>query len=282
MELGLLYYGARFYVPGIGRFASADTIVPNPANPQSYNRYSYVHNNPLNLTDPTGHCAERGSSQEADACWYYLDNMFCYELDCGSEGWQKWIEVSTTSTWVLSELLEIHDPLTGVKIALANIGIDWLDTHVNGVKFERIHADDTTGNGNPALYDTIFHEIRLGNNAFNGRTVLHELGHAIDTYSPLVDLHDQYARQSGACTFVFCGETGDGYYFRVSGLEQNEAWADAFSVFVYTEANGTTPTSWTAIDETLISSLNMDVSQVLTYMNDATRDILTNYFGTNP
>jgi RHS repeat-associated protein len=55
MELGLLYYGARFYVPGLGRFASADTIVPNPTNPQSYNRYSYVRNNPLNMADPTGH-----------------------------------------------------------------------------------------------------------------------------------------------------------------------------------------------------------------------------------
>jgi len=55
MELGLLYYQARFYVPGIGRFASADTIVPNPASPQSYNRYSYVLNSPVNFTDPTGH-----------------------------------------------------------------------------------------------------------------------------------------------------------------------------------------------------------------------------------
>jgi RHS repeat-associated protein len=55
MELGLLYYQARFYVPGIGRFASADTIVPNPTNPQSLNRYSYTRNSPLNLIDPTGH-----------------------------------------------------------------------------------------------------------------------------------------------------------------------------------------------------------------------------------
>ncbi|MCL4266743.1 MAG: RHS repeat-associated core domain-containing protein [Anaerolineae bacterium] len=55
MELGLLYYNARYYVPGLGRFASADTIVPNPADPQSYNRYSYVRNSPLNFTDPSGH-----------------------------------------------------------------------------------------------------------------------------------------------------------------------------------------------------------------------------------
>jgi hypothetical protein len=47
--------GARWYSPEIGRFLSADTIVPNPANPQSYNRYAYVRNNPINFTDPTGH-----------------------------------------------------------------------------------------------------------------------------------------------------------------------------------------------------------------------------------
>lgn len=56
MELGLLYYQARFYVPGVGRFLSADTIVPNPGNPQAYNRYSYVENRPMIMIDPTGHC----------------------------------------------------------------------------------------------------------------------------------------------------------------------------------------------------------------------------------
>jgi len=52
---GLYYYGARYYDPVIGRFISPDTLVPNPANPQAFNRYSYVLNNPLKYTDPTGH-----------------------------------------------------------------------------------------------------------------------------------------------------------------------------------------------------------------------------------
>jgi RHS repeat-associated protein len=55
MELGLLYYNARYYLPGVGRFVSADTIVPDSTNPQSWNKYSYVYNNPLRYTDPTGH-----------------------------------------------------------------------------------------------------------------------------------------------------------------------------------------------------------------------------------
>ena len=52
--LGIYHYGARFYSPKLGRFLSADTIVPNPANPQDFNRYSYVRNNPVRYTDPSG------------------------------------------------------------------------------------------------------------------------------------------------------------------------------------------------------------------------------------
>ncbi len=52
---GLMFYHARYYAPQIGRFVQADTIIPNPAAPQDFNRYSYVGNNPLGFTDPSGH-----------------------------------------------------------------------------------------------------------------------------------------------------------------------------------------------------------------------------------
>jgi RHS repeat-associated protein len=44
---GIYQMGARFYDPGLGRWLSADTIVPEPGNPQALNRYSYVKNRPL-------------------------------------------------------------------------------------------------------------------------------------------------------------------------------------------------------------------------------------------
>ena len=44
----------RIYDPLLGRFLSADTFIQAPMNLQSYNRYSYVLNNPLSLIDPTG------------------------------------------------------------------------------------------------------------------------------------------------------------------------------------------------------------------------------------
>ena len=57
-DLGLIYMNARYYMPGIGRFISADTIVPEPANPQSFNRYAYALNNPIKYNDPSGHYAQ--------------------------------------------------------------------------------------------------------------------------------------------------------------------------------------------------------------------------------
>ena len=55
-ETGLYYYGARYYDPKLARFISADTIVPEPFHPQSFNRYAYARNNPIVLVDLDGHC----------------------------------------------------------------------------------------------------------------------------------------------------------------------------------------------------------------------------------
>jgi RHS repeat-associated protein len=51
---GLYYYGARYYDATIGRFISADTVVPNPMDPQTLNSYAYCLNNPLKYVDPSG------------------------------------------------------------------------------------------------------------------------------------------------------------------------------------------------------------------------------------
>jgi RHS repeat-associated protein len=54
LETGLNYYGARYYDSHIRRFTQADPIIQDVYDPQSLNRYSYVRNNPLKYTDPSG------------------------------------------------------------------------------------------------------------------------------------------------------------------------------------------------------------------------------------
>ena len=54
-DFGLIHMNGRVYDPAIGRFLSADPFVQAPENSQSFNRYSYVMNNPLSLVDPSGY-----------------------------------------------------------------------------------------------------------------------------------------------------------------------------------------------------------------------------------
>ena len=57
VETGLDYFLARYYSSTTGRFTSADSVAGSRTNPQSLNLYSYTLNNPVTLTDPTGHFA---------------------------------------------------------------------------------------------------------------------------------------------------------------------------------------------------------------------------------
>lgn len=102
---------ARYYLPGIGRFLTADTLVPDPQNPQSYNRYSYTLNNPLKYTDPTGHisCEELGTKE------------------CGDEG--NFVDTPPQTTqydltsWLVPEMsINAHDP----RLVLIHLLLDTL------------------------------------------------------------------------------------------------------------------------------------------------------------
>ena len=53
--VGLIHMNGRVYDPQIGRFLSPDLYIQAPTNTQSYNRYTYVFNNPLSFVDPTGY-----------------------------------------------------------------------------------------------------------------------------------------------------------------------------------------------------------------------------------
>jgi RHS repeat-associated protein len=67
-ESGLDYFGARYYGSALGRFTRPDpsNTGANPANPQSWNGYAYVGNNPLGRVDPDGQtwqvCESTGSN----------------------------------------------------------------------------------------------------------------------------------------------------------------------------------------------------------------------------
>ena len=68
--IGLYFFNARFYDPLLGRFTSADSIVPDPGNPQAWDRYAFTLNNPVKYIDPTGHrtCTEKQAATGDETC----------------------------------------------------------------------------------------------------------------------------------------------------------------------------------------------------------------------
>jgi RHS repeat-associated protein len=81
-ETGLYYYGSRYYDPQLGRFIQPDTLIPNPFDPQAYDRYAYVRDNPLRYVDPTGHWGE-----EVANWWSGVVNTGAGYISAGSSHW---------------------------------------------------------------------------------------------------------------------------------------------------------------------------------------------------
>ncbi len=54
-DLDIIHMNGRIYDPTLGRFLQADPFIQAPKNSQNYNRYSYVLNNPMSYTDPSGY-----------------------------------------------------------------------------------------------------------------------------------------------------------------------------------------------------------------------------------
>ncbi|WP_437961583.1 FG-GAP-like repeat-containing protein [Sorangium sp. So ce119] len=73
-ELGLIDMRGRLYDPNLRRFLTPDPFVTDPMWGQSYNRYSYVMNDPVNLVDPTGWIWKRVKSADGGEGWVEFDD----------------------------------------------------------------------------------------------------------------------------------------------------------------------------------------------------------------
>jgi RHS repeat-associated protein len=66
---GLYYYGARWYDPALGRFAQADSIIPEASQgTQAWDRYAGMNNNPVRYRDPSGHFSSEPEGCHTPAC----------------------------------------------------------------------------------------------------------------------------------------------------------------------------------------------------------------------
>ncbi|NQZ05943.1 MAG: hypothetical protein HRT35_02170 [Algicola sp.] len=74
-DSGIIHMNGRAYDPDLGRFLSVDPLISDPSNGQTLNPYSYVRNNPLKYTDPSGYTEDEKDktlkekhAEEGDGC----------------------------------------------------------------------------------------------------------------------------------------------------------------------------------------------------------------------
>ncbi|RKH51520.1 hypothetical protein D7Y23_09855 [Corallococcus sp. AB050B] len=80
-EFELVNMQGRIYDPRLGRFLSPDPVVQAPLWGQSFNRYSYVLNNPLRYTDPSGFMSME--------LIYYYDSWYGSEVGFSPGDWSS-------------------------------------------------------------------------------------------------------------------------------------------------------------------------------------------------
>jgi RHS repeat-associated protein len=251
----LIYMGARWYLPGTGRFLSADSIVPEPANPQSLNRYSYVNNKTLSYKDPSGHCA--GFINQPDApdydeeCWEYLLNEFCGDGLCDS--WQDWVIVGWNSIWVKHDLELLREALLATRSALSDLGIDLRSAVGLALRFRRVNVGtmgeaaarfwaDNAGNYGIELADAAFAgSSGCSSAACSLHKIVHEIGHAIN-YQVNGQLAAMYpGNLAKGSSWDLEMQTSIGYFYRMQGRSITEGWADAFAAWVFQHRWGRQP-----------------------------------------
>ncbi|MCI0554079.1 MAG: RHS repeat-associated core domain-containing protein, partial [Anaerolineae bacterium] len=246
--LGIYHYGARFYSPKLGRFLSADTIVPSYVNPQNWNRFSYVGNNPINFVDPTGHVA----------CSRVAEEDCSFETMSPEEVVKRNIKVKYNITmsdkggkkWSLKNLRTVYASLQNMDNALNG----QLKEIAGGATFQMAEYQPTAkcssctyGGWTSGTTITFY---TMGDAAIRQMNIYHEFGHLIDSQpGEMYDVFTNALEGQGSPGYVgsdgylnpdalISGSiTNDLNYASVQAIQASnntpaEQWADMFANFV--------------------------------------------------
>jgi RHS repeat-associated protein len=245
----LVYMQARWFDPAIGRFLSPDPIVPDPTNPQSLNRFSYVVNRPLVFWDPSGHNYCPDPDEPCDPG----PNTPPYTppppssvppplVDFGP-GWSdEEKQTVETAAWLVALALaqryfEEHGVYVSARMLFLSIYGGTVSFEKTGMNCEDALDDTCYGS---ASSSTIFvYTNAEGHIVGNFMWVLHELGHAFNANAipdgatlgqPYLDLENNPIIVNGVTITPSAGRprTSDGYIVGPNGKRTpyRNSWDD--------------------------------------------------------
>ncbi|RPJ39028.1 MAG: hypothetical protein EHM35_03240, partial [Planctomycetaceae bacterium] len=262
-SLNIYIMGARWYEPYLNQFLSPDSIIPDPANPQSLNRYMYCLGNPLKYTDPTGHKSRKQWEEEftdahngqepTDQDWWdyqfslqfeeWFPNLWQQTYDLRSVLWNADVTLKADDVrWTLEQAGRVRDAVTciaerfggdvrrfigGVTVVLQSVVMPW---------WERIR-DPNADFGGYEYWGHVYLEPTSGVG-----TILHEMGHYFDEANHLSRAYQKELRGAG---LQVVGNRYEDFAnaFRVYVLRMQmdpvrERYLDQFRISIFPHANG--------------------------------------------
>ena len=227
---GLYNYDARLYDPVLGQFVMADTIVPEPFNPQSLNRYAYCLNNPVRYVDPDGHSYDSfGPGGKADFGEKASNfGTSGYDAQAANDGWAQNNNPANSLTEKNKEEEKLKEIQNRLKINYVQYCLDRLfDGKINDpldlathiVKFTQTDLNfpdkvnpnwsglDIWGDQKYAgMFNCLTRSLNIDMDYYNKKpdpkglldTVIHEIQHNNQTFDDCMkDSRDPYHKDSG-------------------------------------------------------------------------------------
>ena len=217
--------------------------MPGYANPQTLNRYFYVANRPINLTDPTGHMCSpdddcggphsTASSRIHDWKWRIKHK---FGITMSDEGGKSW--TATNLSIIYSGLQDIDNALNGTLNSLVGGATFWLKKQTGTGQYRGATHLDGTG----------IDFYTRGTDAIRQMNIFHEVGHLLDNVPGLKDVFTHAVDHENNPSWVsngyvnadaalISGRVPDANYGDVDATQaynpgSSEEWADAFANYV--------------------------------------------------
>jgi RHS repeat-associated protein len=191
--LGLYFYNSRWFDPALGRFIQADSMVPNPLNSQSLDRYAYVLNNPTNNVDPSGHRPCNGEDNSgwcvSDRGWNRNPVRALQQTDL--EVFIKRFKITFSGIWNPDQMRAVMQAVLQIARKLVQyIGGTYLEAFLKVFGALTFTMSKTNGNSCEAGANGV---TCYTGTKVDARLIVHELGHTFAIragYKPYTDLGD--------------------------------------------------------------------------------------------
>jgi hypothetical protein len=189
------------YDPQTAHFTQADTVVPNAGDAASYDRYTYVRNNPVSLTDPNGHMFVsemdyQENHTQAIHSYQSLITMNYSNVRFGGNDWQA-DELGKVSN-ALYYMSKTHGGRAEFAKDVGKLNF------VNDTRMDKVIAKHANGMAPPKT-----NLVLLSNNLLSApdaiTETIHEVGHQFDSKNPI------YKSQSFINTFSRGSACSPGY-----------------------------------------------------------------------